>query len=465
MSEQIQVHRFDVVVVGAGPAGAHAAGSMARAGLEVALVDRKAKGLAGAQWLNGVAPWMMDKAGVPRPASTKGKERGPIFSMAVPGAERRVRIVDNPVLDVDMRELGTELADAFEAAPSAHPFWEHDVTGVNSRDGRIESLVIRNRENQARTRLEARLFIDASGLGAVLRHACPALDKKCTAVKPSNICVAAQAVYEIDDIHGARQFLGRHRIESGEVLGMVGLEGGFSLLRPEVDLNHRRFSILTGSIANRAYRSGKRILDDFVAEEPWIGERIFGGHGPIPLRRPYAHLVAPGLALLGDSAGQVFSSHGSGIGIGLIAARILADVVGTVYGAGGDIGALESLWSYPKRFHREYGGLLCTSDVLRRFSQSLTLEDTQSLFDHGILTVGMARSGLGQFTPELDLSETLDQVRGLMKTLPLAARMVRVLGRLPAISALNSRYPGRPAQARVTVGAWDFAMKRLVESV
>ncbi|MBT6431700.1 MAG: FAD-dependent oxidoreductase, partial [Deltaproteobacteria bacterium] len=131
MSEQIQVHRFDVVVVGAGPAGAHAAGSMARAGLEVALVDRKAKGHAGAQWLNGVAPWMMDKAGVPRPASTKGKERGPIFSMAVPGAERRVRIVDNPVLDVDMRELGTELADAFEAAPSAHPFWEHDVTGVN----------------------------------------------------------------------------------------------------------------------------------------------------------------------------------------------------------------------------------------------------------------------------------------------------------------------------------------------
>ena len=46
MSGQIQTQSVDVVVIGAGPAGAHAAGSMARAGLEVALVDRKAKGKA-----------------------------------------------------------------------------------------------------------------------------------------------------------------------------------------------------------------------------------------------------------------------------------------------------------------------------------------------------------------------------------------------------------------------------------
>ena len=465
MSEQIQVRTFDVVVVGAGPAGAHAAGCMARAGLEVALVDRKPKGGAGAQWLNGVAFWMLDEAGVPRPTSTMGQDKGPIFSMAVPGAQRRVRIVDNPVLDMDMRELGAELADTFEQSPSAHPFWKHDVTDVQSNDGRMESVVVRSRDNPQRTRLKAQLFIDASGMGAVLRRACSWLDERCEAVRPSDICVAAQAVYKIDDMEGARQFLGRHRIESGEVLGMVGVEGGYSILRPEVDLNHRSFSILTGSIANRAYRTGKQILEDFVADEPWVGEFVLGGHRAIPLRRPYAHLVAPGLALLGDAAAQVFSSHGSGIGIGLLAARLLADVVGTAYAGGGDIGDLESLWDYPKRFHRQYGGLLCGSDVLRRFSQSLSLEETQTLFERGILTVGMARDGLGQFSPGLHLNETLDQVRGLMKSLPLAAQMLRALGRLPAISALNSRYPGRPAQARVTVGAWDFAMKRLVESV
>ena len=48
MSEQIQSQSVDVVVVGAGPAGAHAAGCMARAGLDVALVDRRLKGQAGA---------------------------------------------------------------------------------------------------------------------------------------------------------------------------------------------------------------------------------------------------------------------------------------------------------------------------------------------------------------------------------------------------------------------------------
>ena len=106
----------------------------------MALVDRKAKGKAGAQWLNGVAPWMLDEAGVARPASTNNRDRGPIFSMAAPGAKRRVRIVDNPVLDMNMIELGTELAEAFEVCNSAHSFWEHDVVDVQMVDGRLRPL-------------------------------------------------------------------------------------------------------------------------------------------------------------------------------------------------------------------------------------------------------------------------------------------------------------------------------------
>lgn len=465
MSQQIDVISVDVVVVGAGPTGAHAAACMARAGLEVALVDRKPKGAAGAQWLNGVAFWMLDTAGVTRPASIQGCESGQIFSMEAPGASRRIRITDNPVCDLDMRELGLQLANEFENAGSAHAYWEFDVADVHSSDGRIESVVIRSRSDRSLLRLKARLFVDASGMSAVIRQSCDWLDEKCVNARPENICVAAQAVYEIDDIKGARSFLGRHRIESGEALGMLGFEGGFSLLRPEVDLNHRTVSILTGSIAKKEYRTGKQILEEFVASEPWIGNRLFGGSRAIPLRRPYAHLVAPGVALLGDSASQIYSTHGSGIGIGLLAARLLADVVGTAYARGDDIGTLESLWDYPKKFHRKYGGLLGASDAMRRFSQSLTPSETRSLFDEGVMTVGLARSALGQFTPSVVPGETLEQLRGLMNTLPLAARMLKVLGRFPAIYALASRYPGRPAQGRVTVGAWDYAMKRLVESV
>ena len=465
MSGQIQTQSVDVVVIGAGPAGAHAAGSMARSGLEVALVDRKAKGKAGAQWLNGVAPWMLDKAGVPRPASTNNRDRGPIFSMAAAGAQRRVRIVDNPVLDMNMIELGLELADSFEQCGSAHSFWEHDVIDVQMVEGRVASVVVRDRNDHTLTRINAQLFVDCSGMSAVVRKANPWLEQKCKPPRPEHICVAAQAVYQVDDLDGARGFLAKHRIESGEVLGWVGVEGGFSILRPELDLNHKSFSILTGSIAKQGFRSGKRILDDFVADLPWLGECEIYGHRAIPLRRPYAHQVAPGLALLGDAGSHIFSSHGSGIGISLIAARILSDVVGTAYASGADIGTMESLWGYPKKFHREYGGLLGFADAMRRFSQSLTPEETRMMFDEGILTVGMARGGLGQFRPGLEIGEAKEQLLGLMKTRPLAAKLVKVLGRIPAIFALAARFPGRPAQSRITVGAWDYAMSRLIDSV
>ena len=87
------------------------------------------------------------------------------------------------------------------------------------------------------------------------------------------------------------------------------------------------------------------------------------------------------------------------------------------------------------------------------------------MFDEGILTVGMARGGLGQFKPGLEIGEAKEQLLGLIKTRPLAAKLVKVLGRVPAIFALAARFPGRPAQSRITVGAWDYAMSRLIDSV
>jgi len=54
--------RFDVVIVGAGTAGASAAYQFARRGRRVALVDAKAFDASGARWVNGVAPWMFAPA-------------------------------------------------------------------------------------------------------------------------------------------------------------------------------------------------------------------------------------------------------------------------------------------------------------------------------------------------------------------------------------------------------------------
>ena len=105
-------------------------------------------------------------------------------------------------------------------------------------------------------------------------------------------------------------------------MGWLGVHGGFSLLRVHVDLEQEEVSLLTGSIAEQGTPSGKRILQNFVDRHDWIGDAKFGGSRVIPLRRPYSVLGAGRIALVGDSASQVFAPHGSGIAMGMLGAFI-----------------------------------------------------------------------------------------------------------------------------------------------
>ena len=70
---------------------------------------------------------------------------------------------------------------------------------------------------------------------------------------------------------------------------------------------------------------------------------------------------------MGDAACQVFPAHGSGIGMGLIAGRMLADAVADAV----DPGDEQVLWGYQAAFQHEFGGLLAAFDAFRRMSTVL----------------------------------------------------------------------------------------------
>ena len=106
-------------------------------------------------------------------------------------------------------------------------------------------------------------------------------------------------------------------VPPGEVLGLVGVAGGYSVLNVRLHHGGATIGILTGSIPSLGFPSGKAILDEFVAQHPWVGPRVFGGSGAIPLRRAHDRLADDRVALLGDAGCQVFPAHGSGIGAGL----------------------------------------------------------------------------------------------------------------------------------------------------
>ena len=102
-----------------------------------------------------------------------------------------------------------------------------------------------------------------------------------------------------------------------------------------------------------------------------------------------ASLTDERVALIGDAGCQVFAAHGSGIGYGLIAARLLADT----------LAAGAPLHHYAKAWHRQYGGLFAAYDLFRRLSQTLTVPDLERMMDSGLMDPDTVRFGMAQTMP------------------------------------------------------------------
>lgn len=451
--------QIDVAVIGAGPAGAHCAQRLARAGVSVALVDKRSEGKAGAQWLNAVPGWMFDSADLARPVPPELHGVGEPVVLAVAGGAARIHIDEGPVFTVDMRLLGQRLAKT-AARAGARMLWDHHVRAVEVVDGRPVAVTL-DRDG-AETRLEAKVFVDASGMPAVIRRHVPSLESRCPDPTPEHICTAVQQVREVADRAGAEAWMRAHGIRPGQRLNTVAVAGGFSLRQAGVSEDLTTVDILMGAAAHVRGASGGAILRDFLAQNPWVGPVVFGGAAPIPLRRPYGHLIAPGVALLGDAACQVYSSHGSGIGIGLIAARMLSDAVIANRRTGADPGALRALWAYPCTFHRRWGGMLAGADLSRRMTQLLTPAETDALFRSGVVPRAMMLDTIENRRSRMRPSDLPAMALGALRAPRILAKVAPMLARIPRIERLASRYPGIPDRAQVN--AWDRRMGALVGS-
>jgi flavin-dependent dehydrogenase len=445
------MQRFDAVVIGAGTAGAAAAWHLARRGLSVALADNRRLNVAGARWVNGVPPWMFDEAEVPRPQAPERRGADSAFRLLGASGRAYLEIDPSPVWAVDMRALVARL-QALAVGAGVTTFEQARVAGLTTTDGRPTTITLRQSDRD--TTLGASLFVDATGLNAVVRRRVPALSLACPRVGKGHVCSAAQTVHRIADLDGAKRFLETHAAREGDVLCRMGVSGGYSIGNLTVDLHEGEVELLTGSIAGVGHASGPEIVRMLLAEHPWIGTSLFGGAGAIPLRRPYDRFVAPGLALVGNAACQVFPAHGSGIGIGMVAGRLLADAVADA----ADPGAEETLWRYQVSFQRRYGGLLAAYDVFRRLVQSLDGADVETLLAAGLINANGYRDGLDQRFPAPGVGDIRDLLMGVRAAPGLVARLVPALARMVPAAALYKVYPSDPRR----LGGWSRAIAGVV---
>lgn len=453
-----RVSRVDAVVVGAGTAGANAAYQLADRGMSVALVERRPMDLGGAQWHNGVLDWQFERAGLRPPLPPERVSDQGVMHLFGPDGTHGVTVTDTPTVSADMAMLGRRLR-SLSAARGVELLDQASHLSVERRGARIVALDVRAAPTGSAPvplRLEAPLFVDASGRRGILRRESPALARWCPTVRGDELCSAADYHLRIDDADGAKRFLERYRANPGENVSVVGLHGGFSTRGVTVSADLDEVSVLVGCLANGHYGTGPRLLDELRAEEPWIGEPIQGGFGVIPLRRPYARFTAPGLALVGDAACQVFPAHGSGIGMGLIAGRLLADAVSAAPDPGGE----QALWRYQAAFQRELGGPLAAFDGFRRMSTALGGDGVATMIRAGLMSEQMARTGLDQIWATPPRSETPAMAAKLAREPGLAAKMLPMLARGQLAGRMGGHYP--EAVDEVALARWDRRVERLL---
>lgn len=410
----------DLAVVGAGTAGAATAAFAAERGLRVVCLDRRPLGRAGAHWVNGVTRTALREAGI-----TPREPLGPAPRFHLVAGRHRVVVDEHDVVDLDMRALVAQLQERAQAA-GATLLGQINVLG---RDG--DTLVT------DAGRLRARWIVDASGLAGADLLATPR-------VGPEHLCAAAQGVYEVRDRAGAEAYFASVGVVPGEVCANVGVAGGFSVLNVRLHHDGATLGVLTGSIPVLGHPGGKAVRDDFVRAQPWLGALIYGGAGAIPLRRPREELTDGTVILVGDTGCQVFPAHGSGIGAGILAGKLLAETL-----AGGG-----TPFDYEVAWHRRWGGLFAAYDAVRRWNQAQTGAQLEELMGRGMVDVDFARAGLDQVLPALG-------PRALACKLPRAIRERGVLSlgaRTAAATALGPRFPARgPARQ-----AWSAAMQRVL---
>ena len=448
---------FDVVVVGAGTAGAAAAAFQAESGRRVALVEARAFQEGGARWINAVPAWMFDRAGVAQPA---GEERHGVFGTASfrsPLDKAAVDIDQVPVWDVDMRALGDRLRRrALEAGVTV---FDHArplaVEHLDDRPVALELSLDGPNRSPRSLRLTASLFVDATGIAGALRTRVDAFKRWCPAIAPTDTCTAASGYHRIRDRDGARRFLDRHRIAPGRTLCWMGPEGGFSSVIVSVDEAVETVSFVIGTIADGRHLTGPELMKRTVDAYPWVGERLFGGGGLIPLRRPFDRFTTTGAALVGDAGCQVFSTHGSGIGNGMIAARLLADATADA----ADPGDPGVLWRYQAGYQRERGAHSAPFDVFRRLSQTWTPEDVEGLLATEVLSPALWSEGILQRFAPLDVDAIRRGLRAALRGPRVVAGVAPHVARMVAVQGLYRVYPREPNPGRL--GLWSRAVAHL----
>ena len=348
------MERYDVAVIGAGPAGSMTAKKAAEGGANVAVFEEHPRAGWPVQCAGLLGVRAVEESELPPGSFLIRPLRGAKvvspggFQLTFRAPETKAWVVDRRLFD---RSLLAEAARAGAEVMMASP-----VTDLTREGGRTVLAVGRGPD---RIKVEADAVISAEGVGARIA-------RSAGIGPPRELLSSAQVEvpFEVEDPEGVEVFLGREvapgffgwAIPASEGVARVGL-----------------------CCRNNACPYLKRLL-----KSPPIRSRIRGGPlhlavGGLPLGPPPS-TVADGFIAVGDAAGQVKPTSGGGIYPGLVSAKIAGDVAAAA-AAEGDSSAAR-LSEYERRWRAALGRELRLGMIVHRMRAGTADPEMDDLVRH-----------------------------------------------------------------------------------
>jgi digeranylgeranylglycerophospholipid reductase len=446
------LEKYDVIVVGAGTAGCLTATTIAKAGLETVLIDRKAREEIGRKVCgDAVGKHHFDHLGLEPPKGNQlervmegvrifSPDMETVFDVKGEGLSGFLlnRHMFGQRLLKDAVDTGAELRDSMQAM---EPIIENGyVRGVKAKDLKTETEV----------NLFGKVLVEASGFPAIIRKKLPTEMGIDTEVKNEDVEACYREIREL-----------KKPFEDPELCQIYLTEkicpGGYYWIFPKsgTKVNVGLGVAMTGNFPNPKDTLYKHVLSQPIFKDSTVVE---GGAWYVPTRRPLDNMVGNSIVIVGDAACQVNPIHGGGIGPSMKGGSIAGETI---------IEALEKgdvsrggLWAYNVRYMESYGLKQAGLDVFRSLLQECDDEELNYGMQYKLITEDdLLQTSLGKQV-KLNITEKAVRVSRGIRKVGFLKKLNDAVKRMEKVREWYRDYPLSPEGFE----KWKHKTKALFES-
>jgi electron-transferring-flavoprotein dehydrogenase len=361
---------YDVAIVGAGTSGCYAAATVAAAGYDVVIVERKTETEAGhiacGDALKGADkfPESIPKSHIEDSFTNTEVDHGR-FEIPQEGAALDIP-VPGELAVIDRYDYGRRLIDGAERAGTTFHYDTVVQDVLQDDDGRVYGFEATKQSEHRR--YEADVVLDGAGALSLLQDKADFESATFdTNVRYSQFSSAYREVIEVDEpVEWSDALVFKPTKRSAGYLWYfprtpteinVGL--GFQMSEEPMQL----VADLREDVRNRPELKNATVTDKLGAA--------------LPTRRPYDSAVAPGYMAIGDAAAHVNPISGGGIAGAAYAGQYAGEQAVEAIESG-DVSE-SSLWRYNERVMEHYGGRYAALDTYNILSTAYDLDDLLAL--------------------------------------------------------------------------------------